>query len=100
MKGQGRQILTIEHLIEFPRRSMNYEFCCYTHLKYKNNRVCTHLHSLLFKAVMYYVVLTARHEIAQLPLFHIFVHIILTTWSLFKTQNIKFHLFKQNRDYM
>lgn len=22
----------IENLIEFPRRSMNYEFCCYTHL--------------------------------------------------------------------
>lgn len=56
---------------------MNYEFCCYTHLKYKNNHVVVYTCSI-FKAVMHYVVLTARHEIVQLPLFHI----ISTTWSL------------------
>lgn len=58
------------------------------------------LHSFLFKAVIYYGVLTARHEIVQFPLFHIFAHIISATWSLLKIQTIKLHLFKQNRDCM
>lgn len=29
------QILTIKDFIKFPRRGMDYEFCCYTHLKLK-----------------------------------------------------------------
>lgn len=79
---------------------MNFAAIRTLNFKKKKSCGCIYLHSFLFKAVMHYVVLTARHEIVQLPLFHIFVHIISTTWSLLKTQTIIFHLFKQNRDYM